>query len=307
MVTVAPIAADPAPIAPQPGAPSIAAAPVIAASPRAKIAAPMSPVPDDIPPPVVPATPTPPAAGPAAPAAQTKQDQNQNQSHGHGQVVVAPAAVPIVPEPSRPADLATLPDPTALPAFAPPPSAMKMPLPSPTVLGPAPIARTEPGDLGLGLAVGPADASGRQFAPHRSDPVLLPQSAAQQIVTTVAQLHLSPEGPVEIALDPPELGRVRLSLVEINGAMTLSITAERPETADLMRRHLSLLTEEFTRQGLDALMVDISGGGQGGRQARDDDDRSAQSTLPHHPIDTPAMTIRTGPATGAATGLDLRL
>lgn len=125
-------------------------------------------------------------------------------------------------------------------------------------------------------------------------------------MTTVAQLHLAPEGPVEIALDPPELGRVRLSLVEINGAMTLSITAERPETADLMRRHLSLLTEEFARQGLDAPMVDISGGGQGERQARDDD-RPALSAPPPHPIDTPAMTMRTGPATGAATGLDLRL
>ena len=92
---------------------------------------------------------------------------------------------------------------------------------------------------------------------------VLAQSASQQIVNASAQLQAEPGGPIDIALDPPELGRVRLSLVEVNGAMTVSITAERPETADLMRRHLALLADEFARQGLDAPMVYISGGDQG--------------------------------------------
>jgi hypothetical protein len=42
-------------------------------------------------------------------------------------------------------------------------------------------------------------------------------------------------GTLEITLDPPELGRVRMSLVEIAGTITLSIVADRPETAELMR------------------------------------------------------------------------
>jgi flagellar hook-length control protein FliK len=104
---------------------------------------------------------------------------------------------------------------------------------------------------------------------ERALPPDLPPQAARQIAVALADVSRDPGGAVEVALDPPELGRVRLSLVEVNGAMTLSIIAERPETADLMRRHLALLAEEFARQGLDAPSVDISGGGQGGQGARD--------------------------------------
>ena len=42
-------------------------------------------------------------------------------------------------------------------------------------------------------------------------------------------------GSIDVALDPPELGRLRLSFgqAETGGALTLSIVARRPETADL--------------------------------------------------------------------------
>ena len=50
--------------------------------------------------------------------------------------------------------------------------------------------------------------------------------------------------------------------------MMVSIAAERPETADLIRRHLVLLADEFARLGLDAPSVDVSGGGPWGQDAR---------------------------------------
>ena len=165
----------------------------------------------------------------------------------------------------------------------------------------------DPGDVSLNLANGTAPSLvARPSGTGMPDLPVLAQSASQQIVNASAQLQAEPGGPIDIALDPPELGRVRLSLVEVNGAMTVSITAERPETADLMRRHLALLADEFARQGLDAPMVDISGGDQGGRQPRDDDQSGAdngQDRAIGHPI---VSTANAAPRVAAA-GLDLRL
>ena len=164
-----------------------------------------------------------------------------------------------------------------------------------------------PGDVSLNLANGTAPSlAARPSGMGMPDLPVLAQSASQQIVNASAQLQAEPGGPIDIALDPPELGRVRLSLVEVNGAMTVSITAERPETADLIRRHLALLADEFARQGLDAPMVDISGGDHGGRQPRDDDQSDAddeQDRAIGHPI---VSTANAAPRVAAA-GLDLRL
>ncbi|NNV64938.1 MULTISPECIES: flagellar hook-length control protein FliK [unclassified Roseobacter] len=66
--------------------------------------------------------------------------------------------------------------------------------------------------------------------------------------------------PTEIALDPPELGRVRMVFSLVEGALTLSITADRPETLDLMRRHMDLLSQEFSRAGLGGTAFSFSGG-----------------------------------------------
>lgn len=167
-------------------------------------------------------------------------------------------------------------------------------------------AMGDPSDASLSLANGTAPALAVRIGPGAPDLPMLAQSASQQIVTASAQLQAELGGPIDIALDPPELGRVRLSLVEVNGVMTLSITAERPETADLMRRHLSLLADEFARQGLDAPSVDISGGGQGGRQPRDDEHTRAPEGH-DHPINRSLSPVIGAPLQVAASGLDLRL
>lgn len=132
-------------------------------------------------------------------------------------------------------------------------------------------------------------------------------AAARQIVQA-AQTDSRPEssGGVDIALDPPELGRVRLSLVEVNGVLSLSIAAERPETAELMRRHIALLSQEFVRAGLEAPSVDISQGGDDGRgegQARTARTASVHDPMPDAAASTP---IIHGPQSPSG-GLDLRL
>ncbi|MEM7722223.1 MAG: flagellar hook-length control protein FliK [Pseudomonadota bacterium] len=85
-------------------------------------------------------------------------------------------------------------------------------------------------------------------------------AVAQQVAAFVRDQGFDPRTPLDLALDPPELGRLRMSVTEIGGALTLTIMAERPETADLMRRHMALLSEEFARAGVDAPQVNISHG-----------------------------------------------
>jgi len=124
---------------------------------------------------------------------------------------------------------------------------------------PPPRDGFEPG-LGvetIGLPV-PAASGG---SAERSSLAAPAQSIARQIAHGAVELRPDSNVPTDIALDPPELGRVRMSLAEVNGALTLAITAERPETAELMRRHIAVLAEEFARAGLDAPTVDISQGG----------------------------------------------
>lgn len=199
------------------------------------------------------------------------------------------------------------------PALAPipMPSLPDMPV-APTQAPPAQVAMPmgDPGELAMGFGLGLADAAATplaaRFGPVTADLPSLAHTTSQQIAIGAAQLSAEPGGAVDIALDPPELGRVRLSIVEVAGTMTLSITAERPETADLMRRNLALLADAFARQGLDAPSVDISGGGQGGQHPCEEGPR-----LPFDAQDQPSLRPTSPSAEKAAPmaagGLDLRL
>lgn len=131
------------------------------------------------------------------------------------------------------------------------------------------------------------------------------QVIAQQIASVLANPSAEGDAPLELALDPPELGRVRMQMAEIAGVMTLTIQAERPETADLMRRHLDLLAQEFSDAGLDSPSVHISQDGAE-HQGRDDGDAPTQSSAANA---APASEEGAVPQPNltATGGLDLRL
>ena len=48
-------------------------------------------------------------------------------------------------------------------------------------------------------------------------------------------LHRLPDRPVELTLNPEELGRVRMTLATHDAGITVTIVAERADTLDLMR------------------------------------------------------------------------
>ncbi|MFC5739732.1 flagellar hook-length control protein FliK [Sinirhodobacter huangdaonensis] len=84
------------------------------------------------------------------------------------------------------------------------------------------------------------------------------------------QLHEAvvhrPDGPVEVALSPEELGRVRLTLHPAEHGITVAVQAERPETLDLMRRNIEMLARDFRDLGYTD--VSFSFGAESGRQQR---------------------------------------
>lgn len=72
-----------------------------------------------------------------------------------------------------------------------------------------------------------------------------PQIASQIAMATVQ----SKAGTTEIALNPQELGRVRITLTTTDAGVSVAILAERPETVDLMRRNIDILAREFRELG----------------------------------------------------------
>ena len=66
---------------------------------------------------------------------------------------------------------------------------------------------------------------------------------------------------IDIALSPEELGRVKMRVSTTDSSVVVTITTERPETGDLMRRHINELSEEFRRMGFEDISFEFSGEG----------------------------------------------
>jgi hypothetical protein len=59
--------------------------------------------------------------------------------------------------------------------------------------------------------------------------------------------------PVELTLSPEELGIVRMTLSARDGAAVLSVSADRSDTLDLMRRNTEVLERQFRDLGFDSV------------------------------------------------------
>ncbi len=100
------------------------------------------------------------------------------------------------------------------------------------------------------------DAS-RTDGPVRLAPTSQSVAVAHQVIAAIRQEKGS--GTVEVRLDPPELGRVRIAfLMERQDIVTALVTSERPETLDLLRRHASDLSKELERAGFTSVTINFS-------------------------------------------------
>ncbi|KPP89291.1 MAG: Flagellar hook-length control protein [Rhodobacteraceae bacterium HLUCCA08] len=133
------------------------------------------------------------------------------------------------------------------------------------------------------------------------------QSAPQQPIAQQLALAISRSagGETEITLHPEELGRVRLSVSGGEGALTLSIIADRPETGDLIRRHLDQLSAEFRDMGYANLSFSFGSAPQQGRSDTHQD--AADPGVTDDWIELEPVSRSDATSATAASGLDLRL
>ena len=133
-------------------------------------------------------------------------------------------------------------------------------------------------------------------------PAILPRAVAVQLAEVARGL---PDGPVELTLNPEELGKVRMSLSAAETSIAVALTIERPETADLMRRHLDMLEVEFRALGYQDIAFSFAGG--------DAQQQGGEAEPTQHGLDHNDPTQNTDTATHApvrialGSGIDLRL
>ncbi|MEW2911929.1 flagellar hook-length control protein FliK [Leisingera sp. JC11] len=105
---------------------------------------------------------------------------------------------------------------------------------------------------------------------HRPE---MPRLIAAQIAEAFAAKG---EQKVEVSLNPQELGHVKMRVVTSETGITMIIQTERPETGDLMRRHINELAEEFRRMGYEDISFEFSGGQTGSGSEDGAEDGSGQ-------------------------------
>jgi hypothetical protein len=116
-------------------------------------------------------------------------------------------------------------------------------------------------------------------------------------------LQRFPDRPVELALNPEELGRVRMSISSSETGLTVTVLAERPETLDMMRRHIDQLAREFHSIGYGNINFAFSEGHTGANPENNDPTTSSLNTAEADVGSDPDSPILLTPS----TGLDLRM
>ncbi len=183
--------------------------------------------------------------------------------------------------------------------------------------------RTIPdGAMPMMTAVGPNPAPVTPApAPHSAPLGLAPAHEIAAQITDQMRVHLplQPGQPIRIQLQPIELGAVDMQLHIGTDEARISITVERPETLDMMRRHLDLLSQDMARLGHDKLRIDLAQHQNGGQHGGLPDQRGGHT--PHQQAEAPPGNTPTAEAPFAdlaeppapprramqQTGMDLRL
>jgi flagellar hook-length control protein FliK len=167
--------------------------------------------------------------------------------------------------------------------------------------------RADAHGLGVGAAAG--DRTAAAFPTAAVSPAADRAQASAAFAQLAPTLHRGKDGATELRLDPPELGRVRVTLRTGEHGLVAVVHVERPETLDLMRRHADILLRDLADAGqtrVDLSFAQFQGGDGQGRRLSDapalgfaaDDGVAATPAQPHS-----AQPRRSR----AAGGLDIRV
>lgn len=154
-----------------------------------------------------------------------------------------------------------------------------------------------------------------------SAPDLPQQARLQQALANPAQVlrqvseaaRSTDKGVIEVTMDPPELGRLRLSMSESAGVMNITISTEQSATNDLMRKHIEMLRRDFIEMGYDNVSFSFEQGDLGGQRQHESPTQTGEAghTGPADTAEAAKADPVTSPPqqqpTGVSAGLDLRL
>lgn len=130
-------------------------------------------------------------------------------------------------------------------------------------------------------------------------------SVSRQMVEVAAQ---AADKPVELTLNPEELGRVRLRVTTTDSGVSVSILAERSETLDLLRRHIDQLARDFREIGFSDASFSFARQEKGQGQAGGYDTPPQPAVLEGANGGSPTTdTVALHLTSAGQTGLDLRL
>ena len=173
------------------------------------------------------------------------------------------------------------------------------------------LDKPDPSDLSAPTPFDSVTGAPKSSPMHHMKPLtppILARHVAQQLAAAAAQL---PDRPVELALNPEELGRVRMTLSVSDSALTVNIVADRTDTIDLMRRHIETLAQDFKGLGYGSVDFQFSHNSQHNNAQTG----FSQQAEPNHPSAPPLSGIPTDSppqaparvALQASDRLDLRL
>ena len=151
----------------------------------------------------------------------------------------------------------------------------------------------------------PHDMAAPAHAPTKAAHNLIaPESVAPVVAAHARTPHAEP---LEIVLNPQELGHLRFEIRHSGEQVSVLLTAERPETLDLMRRHADQLVTELRQSGFSEASLSFGQWAQGGETPPqpvpiDDHAENAPQFTPFTP--TPHWPRRSDLG---GTGLNLRL
>ncbi|WP_319825044.1 flagellar hook-length control protein FliK [Thalassovita sp.] len=251
------------------------------------------------------------------PAGNDRRDMAATRSNGLSQEAVhpPPPAGPVRPDPSgglanSDSGLALAPEPATDASAALAPRAVPgkrdggaAPMPPPSVAQQSAATGTDsppaaliPGDEALTDLTLVSHTQPPATPPASTEPPPQTAGAGRQLLQHLADTPMRPGEPIEVSLAPEELGRVRLTARQTENGVVLIVQAERPETLDLMRRHLPELAQDLRTLGFgDVTYSD-------GREQQSRQDQPIHR-FARQPADPAVAAQQQGPV----TGLDLRL
>ena len=156
-------------------------------------------------------------------------------------------------------------------------------------------------------SIGPDTRSGTVSQATPSGQVFARADTPTQIARQLAEAIQNRAGQsVDVALNPRELGRVRMSISAAEAGITVTVLAERPETLDLMRRNIDELAREFQNIGYESINFAFAEGNT--RQHQGSPDSEAPTPVPPNITIEEIETADGGrPAQTVSSGVDLRL